>query len=381
MTDKLTENLKSINIKLNTFFSEAYNGNVSNVQKESTTTTTNNTIHHIHHNSSPSFNTFPLFYGLPYNNHTTIVNNNIATPNNKLFVCKEKEEKDDKDPQSTIGGIAIIGMMATVGTYIISTDEYTNYGNSEIEQDFATLKNDTIKLGKPDITYKLLQLDETFNKWKTMFIDRTYTKRNAKITGTLSGLTIGSGLFLGSTVCMTGGAFGIIASSCYFTWDYYTKYKKIIQEKELFDKIFNDINDAQSMIEEYNLQTIIHSNEKQSNSIYKSPIYTQYQYTNPLGTNLSPDQTYQTQLKCPIPTYQTQLKCPIPTYQTPPDLHSSQIYQTQPNIQQSNYNVPVFAYPPQQTNYNSPVFTYPNSNYQAYQTTQQNIYSNPINNM
>ncbi len=347
MTTKLTENLHSINNRLHTFFSEAYNGNIPYVQKESTSNNPTNTVHHIHHNASSSLNHFPVFYGLPYNNQTTIINNNVATSTGKLYV-KEKEDKDDKDPQSTIGGIAIIGMMATVGTYIISTDEYTNYGNSEIDQNFTTLKNDTIKFGKPDITYKILQLDETFNKWKSMFIDRTYTKRNAKITGTLSGLTIGSGLFIGSTLCMTGGAFGVIASSCYFTWDYYKKQKKIIEEKELFEKIFDDIKDAQQMIDEYNLQTIIHSNDKQ---MHNSSSYQQY-------TNTIPQNIYQTQQNLsPLQTYQTQ-------HYT--NTNPSNIYQPLPNMQQPSYSMPVPVYP-QQPNCNSPIFAYPNANYYQYQ--------------
>src|SRR5882672_9050814 len=52
----------------------------------------------------------------------------IILPVTNNYIYKEKEEKKEDDTiQSSLGGTIIIGVASLTGTYIIATDEYTNY--------------------------------------------------------------------------------------------------------------------------------------------------------------------------------------------------------------------------------------------------------------
>jgi len=209
-----------------------------------------NTVHHHHHHCGPILTPYvPIFYGSPYrNDYGTTIINNYGSTTSTIIDTKSKKEKEEENIQSTAGGIAIIGIAATVGTYLVANDEYTNYTNSEIEQEISSLKSLSLKHGDQQIICNVIALESTFIEWSNMFTNRTYTKRNTKITGTLSVAAIGGGLFFGSLTCMTGGALGIVASTCYYTWDHYTKCKKITKEKELFHNLFDDINNTQAII-------------------------------------------------------------------------------------------------------------------------------------
>ena len=336
MTDRLTEELNGVFKKLNTYFSEYYS-----VQASTTKTTTVTTIHHVHHNSL--FTPYPMFYALPSSGHTTIINNNLNNSNEKTLI-KKKDKEDEEDIQSTVGGIALIGIVSALGTYVVSTDEYTNFTNSEITADIKSIINTARLLGNPDIMYKILVLEKSFEKWSSILVDRTYTKRNTKISGTLSGLTIGSGLFFGSMTAMTGGAFGVIASTCYFTWDYYSKCKKIDDEKELFEKLFVDINDTIVKIEE--IQSNKNSLDQPVNICWPipPPIY-------------------------PYPQQHTFAKLDLSNYQ-PPQQH------TFAKLDLSNYPPPQQIYTQQNNQLVYPILNLSNNTYSPQNDSQ--LYVNPI---
>jgi hypothetical protein len=277
------------------------------------------------------------------------------------MLIKSKNKEDEENVQSTAGGIALIGIVAALGTYVVSIDEYTNFMNSEITADICSLKNTAKLLKNPDITYKILLLDETFSKWSSALINRTYTKRNTKISGTLSGLTIGSGLFFGSATALTGGAFGIIASTCYFTWDYFSKSKKIDEEKELFEKLFVDINMAQAKILELQPNNNSYIQQTKTNIIFPlPPVYSYPQQHNQhlfakldlskydyLQQNNQQPYTYSHQNNQQMYVNPTQLN-----YNYPPQENDQQLYTYPPqeNDQQSYTNMPSsnYTYPPQE---------------------------------
>jgi hypothetical protein len=219
---------------------------------------------HIHqHNSPQLFSPYipyycrPIGYMMPYTPPTTIINNYpnvmsnaISTTSKTTDKDKKEEEKKEETTQSTLGGLAIIGTVAVSGTYLLATDEYTSYVNSGIEIEINNFVTDIILMMKNDseITEAAQKIKYCFDDWSRLFKDRTYNSRNAKRAGVLSGIAVGGGLMLGSSMVMLGGGFGLIASGCVFTWNYFTK--KIRSETNIYNDLLNAMRDNLTTIED-----------------------------------------------------------------------------------------------------------------------------------
>ena len=258
------DRLNKLITKLDEYFTPSYEKDIESFQKSNQNVnkpvSETKTIH-IHHHSSQLFQPYvPYFYRPSYimpmaMPSTTIINNYPNADLSDSVRTKNKNEKDEKDEkdkkdettQSTLGGLGIIAIVAPIGTYLVATDEYTNYVNSEIETEINNFVTDIIlTISESEIADAGRNIRCCFEDWSRLFKNRTYSSRNAKLTGTLSGLAIGGGLIMGSSMIMTGGSIGIIVSGCFFTWNYFTK--KIKSEADAFNDLLRVLCDTQSMI-------------------------------------------------------------------------------------------------------------------------------------
>ena len=265
--------LSKLNTKLDEYFTPNYGTNVvesfqkSNTKSNSESKSGTSIVHIHHHHSHSLFEPYVPFLYRPYmmTPSTTIINNYpqtsgtfFNTENKSTSPSSKKNDKDeeDKEIQSTMGGFAIIGTVALTGTYILAKDEYTNYVNSEIETDINNLLME-IKIlmrSEPEIVDASQNIKLCFDQWICLFIKRTYPVRNAKGAGILSALSIGGGLWYGSTMIMLGGGLGVVASGCYFIWNYFTRKTKT--EAELFNDLCKAIFETQTIISEKYSQSI-----------------------------------------------------------------------------------------------------------------------------
>lgn len=202
----------------------------------------------------------PIGYVMPIRPQTTTIinNNNYHTSpsspdlnSNKTEdkkVEKSKEEEKDKPTQSTLGGMAIIGAVAVSGTYIISTDEYTNYVNSGIEGEINNFFIDIILMMKDEteIADASRKIKYCFDDWSQLLKVRTYQARNAKVAGTLSGILGGGGLLIGSWMVMIAGGFGVIAAGSFLTLNYFTKRER--SEIEMYNDLLTAMRDNLTLI-------------------------------------------------------------------------------------------------------------------------------------
>ena len=298
--------LSKLSTKLDEYFTPNYGTNVvESFQKSNTKTSSESNsgpstvhIHHHHSHSHPLFEPYVPFLYRPYmmTSPTTIINNYPQTSGpyfdveNKSSTSStsknDKEEKKDKQIQSTMGGFAIISATSLAGTYLLATDEYTNYSNSEIEIDINNLLSEIKVLMKsePDIIESSQNIKSCFDQWIYLFTKRTYPARNAKGAGILSALSVGGALWYGSTMIMLGGGLGVVASGCYFTWNYFTKKTKT--EAELFNDLCKAIFETQSIISEKYSQSISATYPVDEPPVFNSSIWSDS------NSNSSPNSTY-----------------------------------------------------------------------------------------
>lgn len=137
---------------------------------------------HIHqHNSPQLFSPYvpyyyqPIGFTAPRQLSTTIINNypnivshtmtNVSKTTDKKE--EDKEEKKEETTQSNLGGLAIIGTVALSGTYILATDEYTSYVNSEIETEINNFVTDIILTmnNEPEIIEATRKIKYCFDDW------------------------------------------------------------------------------------------------------------------------------------------------------------------------------------------------------------------------
>ena len=263
MSKDITHQLNNISLKLDEYFMPIYYQKSQATQPTQNNNSSKTVIHNNYYSSDPWF--YPgWFYG---GNRQTVINNyNYDSKKN----CKkdDKDEDDDKNTKAApITGMILIAAAAISGTYLLAKDEYTNYVNSEIEKDISNLKERAVRLNYADITEYILSVEDSFNVWKKKYLDRTCQIRNSKITGTMSGLSIGAGYFFGSGICLTGGTIGLIGSVCLFTWNYLTK--KIKTEENAFDELFGAVRRAHVAIEQ----------------TYSYPDVSSYASQSPMNTN------------------------------------------------------------------------------------------------
>lgn len=177
---------------------------------------------------------------------------------------KKEEKKDDDTVQSTVGGTLIIGAASFAGTYMIANDEYTNYLNSEIENDINELINDITLTSNmnQEIIECCRNIRYNFDTWSNKFTGRTYSSRNAKLSGTLSAIAVGGGLIVGAPAIMLGGSLAFIGSGCYYIYNHFTT--KIKSETNEFNIFMKSLCDAKKAFEkvhaESNIQRVIENN-------------------------------------------------------------------------------------------------------------------------
>jgi len=165
---------------------------------------------HVHHH--------PGYFGWNYPIYQPV--NIINCPNNTHHVSSAREEDDEISPYPLLG-LFVGGVVALGGTYLIATDEYTQFQKLDIDKDILELKTMAIGIKNNDLTAKVMEIESTYNFWKEKMCKRTFSQKLSKICGTGSGLTVAGGLFWGSSMAMTGGSIGLIAASCYYIWNSY----------------------------------------------------------------------------------------------------------------------------------------------------------------
>lgn len=205
----------------------------------------------------------------------TIVNNNyysggwwpwggdrVTIINNTNAGSSKKSNSNDDDKKSTaspllglviVGGVAISGVCSLAG----SNDQYTMLQRSNLKTDIMKLKEKALLYGNIEFFNKVKDIEKCFIEWEKMYSDRTYQIRNSKITGVFSGLTVGTGFIIGSTLGIYTGAIGLIGAGCLYTWNYLNQTIKT--EDRLFDEFFGSLRKGQSLIdhiEQSNQKTI-----------------------------------------------------------------------------------------------------------------------------
>jgi len=193
--------------------------------------TTTHVHHHVYH-PTPSVSTSTLIPMIalcqPAQQPTVIINNNSNNPEKDNEISyrtisssstsknkKTKSQNNDENIEhkiiSVIGGVGL----SFLGTYIVSQDKYVKYHFSGIQNEMDKINLVT----KPETS---TNLNNSFTKWKKLYLQKAKPIFYGKICALLTGFIICGGHYFKHKATMLGGLFGITISGCFLFWKWLT---------------------------------------------------------------------------------------------------------------------------------------------------------------
>jgi hypothetical protein len=208
---------------------------------------------------------FPMYPYYSFYNPTPTITYNInngqsASNANSFSQFDESTTKTNSDNSTTssgddkeavqyfLGGLIIAGISMISGAYLLATDEHRKISSINLDSDIAEIRQLVIKTENSELIKMVVNAEEHYAKWKGKFEKRTYDLMISKGGAALSGVTVGGGWFVGSSMVMFGGGIGLVGSACLFVWKYFGEEDTSCEEK-LFEAFFLDILNTRHELE------------------------------------------------------------------------------------------------------------------------------------
>ena len=279
MESLLLSRLNNLNTKLNTLFGDRYKDEQEKLYRSISTSSSGSnyyslhpqiqqsvlltptpTITHYHYHEAPT-PLIPLVSFLPVMqppSQTIIINQGqnslrtddlpkstyfVASDTNKQIQKKEDTEQKSDTAQKIVAGGGAVGL-AGLATWVFANDEYVNYGLSHIENEFEYMSS--IMPKDYILSPQLNEFKDSFNKWKSVYVQKTKPIFNGKVTCVTAGFVGLGGLFVGSALLMSGGVVGVTAGGCYLMWNYLTS--KHLNENSEFYLMMTTLNNMISLL-------------------------------------------------------------------------------------------------------------------------------------
>lgn len=146
--------------------------------------------------------------------------------------------------QVILAGAVVAGILAT-STYVMSKDEYVKFHLSKIDSKFKSLK----ELTNDEIPSNILQL---YDGWKSLYVNRTSMKCQAKIVGSSSMITSVGGFVFFNNLILFGGIAGSTICGCYLLWKYLSDQKSILRKEQTYhNQLCNSLEIYQRNLKAY----------------------------------------------------------------------------------------------------------------------------------
>ncbi len=179
--------------------------------------------------------------------HPIILNQGVKS---SQLISKKKSEKKELSRGEIVASTGAIVGILSVGTYLMSKDEYVTFYLSQIDENIKLLNS-----------YYPSYLKE-YEKWKSFYQKRTSGKCHAKLLGTGSLATSVGGFMILSNVALFGGLVSGTACGCYLLWKYLTD--NIRKEKESYIRLRENIDKKIKELNKVNLEPSAPSLPEQS---------------------------------------------------------------------------------------------------------------------